>query len=1021
MRRWLPAVAYHRPVSVLMIFIALLVLGVLAYNRIPVQMMPSGFEPRFLWVNVPFPNASPAEADELLVRPIEDQLGTLSGIKKMESNAGTNSAWFSLEFYPSITMDDAYNDVVDRMERAMPDLPDEVGRYGVYKFNPNDSPIIWAGVSLPDEVDDPYHLMNQVVQPRLDRISGVASVEVWGVNDRRILVEYDRDRMLAHGVDIGSVQRSLAGDNFQMSGGRVVDKGQVQHVRSLSRFDSVQDLVTFPIRGDGLVLSDIATVGTVGVGSSDINRINGASAAALGISKESSANTVEVCNAVAAALDELSQDPRAKGAEFFVFFSQGDLIESSNRTLLDAAATGGLFAVFILYAFLREWRMTLLIAASIPFSLLITLTVMYFRGDSLNLIATMGLMLAIGMVVDNAIVVVESIYRQRMDGKANEEAAIEGTAEVNMAILASTATTMVVFLPVILMTEDADASFFMAVMGLPVVFSLAASLVVALVFAPLATRYIGRARIVGDARWLTWMQARYVSILRTVLSRRADTVMWLAAMALLTVTVAVPGVQCTGGEGGNLNNFAIRFSVPRTWSLSERDAYVGRIETVIEDHQDAWGIRVYRARLPGTSNRGSLSIYLDEDGPMTRQDVMDSARELLPDDVAGASATVGWERGAGMGDDNSLTLQVFGEDTAVLTALAEELARRVESVPGIIGAELEQEQDGADEVQLHLDREAAHRYGVSAATVGQTVAFAMRGNRLNPILDGEREVDVETRIELEDRSDLGTLLDFPVWSPAINQTIPVRALTDASFAKGPSSIRRVSRRTSMSVKADFGPDDDASKLLPAIKASLADMVLPRGYTWNTGGVEADQEMEDAAIGFALYMSIAFVYLLMGILFESWVLPLSILSTIPMAIMGAFWGLYASGTDMDTMAGIGLVVLVGVVVNNGIVLVDLVVQLRREHLPREEALLEAGRRRFRPILMTALTTICGLIPMAVGESDFIGIPYAPLGRTVIGGLTAATVLTLIVVPFMYTVLDDVSLWAKRVASEIWSTA
>ena len=404
LRERLPALAWDRPVSVFMMFIAAMVLGFVAYARLPVQMLPSGIEPGFLWIWVPYLNASPVEVDERIVRPIETQFGTVSGINQMTSRASADSATFALEFHSSADMDEAYNSVVDRLERALPDLPDDVERYGVFRYNPSDDPIMFVGATFPDTIDDPYYVMTQVVQPALERVPGVAALDVWGVPQRSFYVEYDKDRLYAHGVNLGEVQRRIQTDNFQMSSGKIEDRGQVFHARALSPFTGIEDLVRYPVRDD-IVLADIADISLRAARSTSIRRVNGQEAAAVAIRKDSAANTIDVAERVEAVFEDLGKDPRVEGTQFFVFFSQGDLIGESLQTLVNAALFGGLFAIVILYLFLREWRMTLLIAASIPFSILITLGLLYFTGGSLNLLSMMGLMLAVGMVVDNAIVV----------------------------------------------------------------------------------------------------------------------------------------------------------------------------------------------------------------------------------------------------------------------------------------------------------------------------------------------------------------------------------------------------------------------------------------------------------------------------------------------------------------------------------------------------------------------------------------------------------------------------------------
>ena len=352
-----------------------------------------------------------------------------------------------------------------------------------------------------------------------------------------------------------------------------------------------------------------------------------------------------------------------------------------------------------------------------------------------------------------------------------------------------------------------------------------------------------------------------------------------------------------------------------------------------------------------------------------------------------------------------MNLSINGEDVGVLRELADEVARRVRSVPGVIGVELDVETDGSQEIQLIVDREAAHRYGVGATSIGTTVAYAMRGTALPEIVEGEREIDVTSGFSLADRETLESIRSFEMWSPVEQQLVPLRALTDVRFGRGPTRISRRDQRTTLGITLDLAEDVTPQDIWQGLDLALNDMVFPRGYSWSKGAKFRQQDAEDAAMVLALLLSVVFVFLLIGILFESFALPLSIVTTIPMAGLGAVWMLYATGTDLDFMAFVGLVILVGVIVNNGIVLVDLITQLQAEGLTRTEAIVQAGRRRLRPILMTAFTTIFGLLPMAFGSSSFIGIPYSPLGRTVIGGLIAGTLLTLLFVPFLYAALDD----------------
>ena len=1008
MTRWLPKFSVRRPVTVQMLFLALMVLGLIAWSRIPLEMLPSSFSLNRLWVWVPYADSSPRETEAQLVRPLEEHVSTAPGLKEMVSRARSDNAMLALQFHRSLSMDEAYNALVDRLERAMPDLPDEVERYWIWKFDPNSEPILWAGISLPEEVEDEHHLVTEIVGKRLERVPGVGQVDTWGVTPRRVFVEYSLDSLRLHGVSLGDVYRSLATDNFQMASGRIVDDGKVRYVRSLARWETVEDLERIPIK-NGLVLGDIATITYRPDPSASINHIDGAEGAALAVSKESDANTVEVAEAVEAAFRELEEDPAVQGAHFVKFFSQGDMISESVDELLNTAATGGLCAVIVLFAFLREWRLTLLIAGCIPVTLLLTVTALYFTGHTLNLLTLMGLMLAVGMVVDNAIVVVESIYSRRQEGEQPDEAAIEGTADVNLAITLSTLTTMVVFLPVILMSENADFSFFLGEIGMPVVWALGASLAVALIFTPLTTTLLkGTKALPKEPRWITWMTSKYAQGLEWVLTHRTDALVGVVAVTLFTYVLPFQTVGCEDEGGGDLGEFVVRFEVPADFRYSERLEVVEELEAWVDDHREDWGVRTHRADLRSNSNYGRIYVYLldpDErsEGMLSREEVIETAKEQLPE-RPGVNANIGW----GGNDNNTQNLVSFvlmGEDTPTLERLADRARARLRDIEQVTAVSFDNEEGGMREMRLMADRASLARYGLDARNVGQTVGFALRANQLPDFHDDGKEVDVVARFQYEDREDIDRLLDFPMWSPTMNQSVPLRALVDPIVAPGSGTIRRTDRITSFEVSVEFGPGADMGAAHATVAATLDSLDLPRGYSWSYRGREMERDAENAAMVLALVLSITFVYLIMGVLFESFLLPLGIITSIPMAGVGVYWTLYLTGTPLDFMAGVGLVILVGVVVNNGIVLIDLVTRLRREGSDRTTALVEAGRRRMRPILMTALTTIFGVLPMALGTSTFVGIPYAPLGRVVAGGLAAGTVLTLFFVPFLYSVLDD----------------
>ncbi len=1019
MSRFLPAFAVRNPVTVVVGFVALCLLGAIAFTRIALDMMPPGFEAPYIWVWVPWNDTTPLESETRIVKPLEEALATIPGIKSMESRARASGGDVELELHGSVDMAQAYNQVVDRMERVLPDLPDDVDRYYVYRWNPSDEPVLWLGLTIPPDVADPFPIVTEHIQHRLERIPDVGQVELWGVDERIVWIDFDREALAAHGVDLPSLVGRLQNDDVQLSGGRLTDRGEVRYLRSLARFGDLDALRAYPV-APGVRLDDVAAVAYRAEPTEDVSHINGRDAAFLGVMAESGANAVDLCRETWRVIhEEIEPDPALEGFGFEPLFDQGREIEKSIGALRSAALEGGLFSLLILFLFLREWRMTLLIAGCIPFSLLITLAILYFSGGTLNLLSMAGMMIAVGMVVDNAIVVVETVYHARQQGRERREAAIAGTAEVSLAVTVSTLTSMIVFLPLILMSEDAMFSFFMKALGLPVVWALGASLGVALVFTPVTTVFLSRRRIRPDPRWLARLSDRYDRMLARVLAHRFDAVLAVLALVALTVALPMQAVGCDEEQEAAPTEFRVRFEVPSSATFTERKEIVRRLEAVVDEHAEAWGVKFHRVRFRGSGTEGWMQVQLHDltdwpDTAMERDEILTDVKKRLPE-IPGVRTRLGW--GGDPLGTRTVSIRMLGEDTETLERLAREAARRLEVVPGFLGAWASRDTERNREVRLEVEREAAARYGLSARTVGTAVAFALRGMELPPLWEGDREVPVRARLGEADRQDLDTLLDLPLGARG-GGVVPVRALARSQVTRGFGSIRREERRTALSVDVNLGDGVDRGAAFRLAHQALADLELPRGYSWEEGGQRRDMEASDEAQRLALLLSVVFVFLLMGVLFESFLLPVSVIATVPMALFGVWWVLYLTGTPLDVMGGVGLVVLVGVVVNNGVVLVDLVTRLRREGMERSEALRTAGRRRLRPILMTAATTICGVLPMAIGTETFVDIPYAPLGRVIAGGLAVATILTLFFVPLTYSLLDDLRAAGRRWLAFAW---
>lgn len=1016
MTEWVPRFSVTRPVTVITAFLVITVVGIVALSRIPLQMMPSGWSFPMLWIWVPWQDSTPLEAESLVVRPLEKQLSTVPGIKHLNARASSDWSNVELEFHSSTPMEEAYNDVMDRLERVAPELPSDVEQTFLWRFNPNDEPVIWAGISIPDGEEDAWFKLDRLLRRRLARIPGVGRVDLWGIEEPMVWVDYRRDALEAHRIDLSALITRLAGDNIQLASGRVEDRGSIRLVRGLSEVESMAELKQYPVR-EGIRLGDVADIRYAAAARADINRINARTGAAFAINKESTANTVEICRRLREVLLELEQDPQLAGYRFPIFFDQGQMVEEALWALTESALEGGVLAVLVLILFLREWRITALIAATIPASLLLTLIVLYFQGRSLNLLSMLGLMLAVGMVVDNAVVVVEAIFHRRQQGMSPVEAAIKGTAAMLLPITLSTMTSIVVFLPVILMS-DTTSSLFLSEIGMPVVYIQIGSLLITLLFTPLSTVWLGAREIKPDPGWVTWLAAKVDGGVARILRSPVDALMGVAGMLVLTIAVPVQAVECGGdGGGGGMSDFSMRFEVPPSFTYAERLAVVESFEEMVERNRDRWGVRVYFSRLRSSDRTGRLNVYLEKGkGELDKKHVLDDATAQLPD-LPGVRASVNRSDQQNR-QSNKVRMEIFGDSTEVLAGLAAEMERRIQGVEGVRAVQTDVETGGSEEVQLRVDGARAASLGLDATGIARTISFSMRGMPLPSWYQDDREIQVQSRFRLEDRSSVAQVLDFSVFSPQALSMVPLKGLVESTVGRGWGTINRRDGRTSLGVTAEFAEGKAGEEAYALVEASLDGMEFPTGYGRERGS-EWKEELEDQqSQQLALLLSVVFVFLIMGMLFESFLLPLSVITTVPMAMLGVWWGLWATGTGFDGMAAVGTIILIGIVVNNGIVLVDVITELRAEGLERTEALRAAVRLRLRPILMTALSATVGVIPMAMGDSDFVGIPYAPLGRVVASGMVVATFLTLFFVPWLYAVLDDLRGSGSRWLAWVW---
>ncbi len=1025
--RWegvLPRFSLDRRVTVLVLLATTLVVGAVAAVSIPLELFPRGFDPPFLSVSVPWSDAPAPEVLEKILEPLEEELSTVRGLDSQSSFATTGYGRIALSFKQSTDMDVAYREVRDRIERARARLPEDADRVFLRKDDVSGIPVAVVGVLIDPGVGDAYDLIQNEVVTRLERIDGVASVDALGLVDKEVLIELDRERTEAAGLNIYQLARQLSADNFSLASGEIYSGGKKLLLRSVARYDTVEELERRLI-APTVRLGDVATIRYEQPEREFRIRVNSKPAIAVQVLKEGDANTLEVCHRVDDVLEEMQHNPRLSALQLEMIFDQGKVIRESLDTLLDSGKVGGLLAAAVLFFFLRRVRLTLIIALSIPLSIVIALTVMYFAGETLNILSLLGLMICVGLLVDNSVVVAENIFRLHRQGVPRRRAVIHGAGEIALAIVMATLTTVVVFLPVSLV--EGTGQFFLLRLSIPISVSLVASLFVALIFVPLSV-YLTLPRNGGGSRTALGRTVRalhvrsnallrraydatfgrlnhgYEHLLALFLRRRLDLVLAVVVCFVGTMSLlATHKVKFVEEDENERSGFEIGVDLPSNYTFEETEAWFLDAEKVLEKNKEKWGLDGYFFHHRTGWGQIQGWFYTPSRIDLTPREVTEQVIAALPE-RAGVTYETGQEDQTEAETGRTVhTFTLNGEDPDRLEQVAEDLEKVFLRVPGVVGLKGSGRDPAPNELALVVDRDRAQRQQVNPSVVAGVVSYALRGEKLPSFYRDGHEIGVRVRFEESDREQLGQLDSFAV-PTAGGQAVSLGSITDRRMLQSAKVIRRMDKQLARTITLELadGKEDETRRRLVALAGSID---LPEGIRFGTGQQLPGSSESLESMKFAVLVSILFIYLLMGFLFESFILPLSILTTIPLAAIGVVWMHVAAGRDIDFLGVVGLVLLVGVVVNNGIVLIDYVNRLRKEGHPRAEAMRLAATRRFRPIMMTALTTIVGMIPLTFGQPSSIGLSYKSFGLTLIGGLTAATLLTLLVVPVTYTLFED----------------
>ncbi|MGA6148460.1 efflux RND transporter permease subunit [Stenotrophomonas sp. NPDC077461] len=997
----------RRPITTIMCFVSLAVVGLIASFRLPLEALPDISAP-FLFVQVPYTGSTPEEVERNIIRPTEEALATMTGIKRMRSSATSEGASIFIEFTDwdrDIAI--AASDARERIDAIRTDLPDDLQRYNVFKWSSSDDPVLKVRLASTSDLTGAYDMLDREFKRRLERIPGVARVNISGAPPNEVEIAISPDRLTAHNLSINDLSDRLRTLNFSISAGQIDDNGQRVRIQPVGEITDLQELRDLVIDTKGLRLGDIAEVRLKPTRMNFGRRLDGNPAIGLDIYKERSANLVEVSRAALAEVEAIRSQSSMRDVQVKVIDNQGKMVTSSLLELAEAGAVGLLLSVTVLFFFLRHWPSTLMVTLAIPICFVITLGFMYFAGVTLNILTMMGLLLAVGMLVDNAVVVVESIYqeRERMPDQP-VLASIIGTRNVAIALSAGTLCHCIVFVPN-LFGETNNISIFMAQIAITISVSLLASWLVAVSLIPMLSARMKTPKLVhSETGVIARLQRRYARILQWTLEHRGWSVFGIFLVVLISlVPMKLTKIDMFGGEGGK--DIFIGYNWKGAYTYVQMSEEVARVERYLDENREKLYItQVYSWY--SEQEGSSTTVTFDTEHADNLPAVQELLRKGLPRS-ARADYVVGNQGGDGGGGGNqSVQVQLVGDSTKMLQEIGEEVLPLLAQRTELRDVRIDNGEKGS-ELAIHVDRERAAAFGFNAEQVASFVGLALRGAPMREFRRGDTEVPVWVRFAGAEQSSPEDLASFTVRT-GDGRSVPLLSLVDVTVKPTATQIGRTNRQTTLTIKANLAEKVTVPEGRKAMEEVLKPMSFPAGYTFTfDGGDYGDDNEAMQQMMFNLLIALVMIYVVMAAVFESLLFPAAIMSGVLFSIFGVFWLFWLTGTSFGIMSFIGILVLMGVVVNNGIVMIEHINNLRRRGAGRTLALVEGSRERLRPIMMTMGTAILAMIPISLTDTQLLGNgpPYYPMARAIAGGLAFSTVVSLLFLPTIYAILDDLS--------------
>ncbi|MFB0525946.1 MAG: efflux RND transporter permease subunit [bacterium] len=1066
----------NRPVTITMIFLAVALLGLISWKRLPQELFPPITYPQLTVVTL-YGNAAPEEIENLITKPIEEAIGTVKNLKSIKSISREGVSMVTAEFDWGTNMGFAHLELREKIDPVKELLPLESEDPTILPVNPFSRPIMILSVTGNETPRELLKIARRI-KDKIEKVTGVASATISGGKEREILVEVDQGRLQASKVSILSLVEALKNSNLNYPAGTTKGKLYEYLIRTMGEFETVSEIKDTVVEVDTInsskrpqelrreeeesksyedkrliLLSDLATVKDTLKEDKSFSRHNGMDNISLAIQKQAEANTIQTVKGIRASLENLKLS-LPKEINLDIIYDESIFIKKSIMGVRDAALIGGVLAFFVLYIFLRSLRVSAIICTSIPLSIMAVFSLMYFKGISINMMSLGGLALGVGMLVDNAIVVIENIFRHHQTGLKPKEAAVKGAEEVSEAITSSTLTTIAVFLPMLFVVGIAGQLFKDLLFA--VTFSLVASLLVALTLVPrLAATKKGTKKGVNSL-FNSPAKGKGVSLLSLyskLLSKCLAHKSFIAIIVLALFAISSIFLLTTSREFMpkiDQGEFIMKVNMPTGARLEVTDSVTRKIEEslrkilevkditatvgsssenvleVLGSHQAQVVVKLYRGELPKTTKnnpktmktRSSAEIIqkLISSKSKTRKarsgaEVIQDLKEMLREERMVANAEIEYilEESAFKSTLEvaaPVVVEIKGPRLNVLKKISEEVSEEIESIPGIYGVRSSLALP-SPETKVHVDKDRASVYNLSVTDIARTALIAIRGYVATKFKQEGREIDVTVRLRPEDRADVSKLRALTVHSN-IDVEVPLAEVAILTTGKGPSEIRRLDQQRTVLVKANIFKRS-LNEVTRDIKEKLTNYQNISDYSVILSGETQKMRESFKSLRFALIFAIILVYMIMAAQFESLWQPFIIMLTLPLSLIGVALALLVTGTSLNAIVLMGVIMLGGIVVNNGIVLIDYINRIRKEGMETMEAVIRASKTRFRPILMTTLTTVLGLLPLALGFGEGAEL-RAPLAITVIGGLSTATFLTLLIIPNFYLIGEK--LFEKR---------